>query len=601
MKKIIISTFLLLSVLSLQAQTFQWAHSAGSDVSTYASSHEHVINICTDSGGNIYYGIEIGGHSNIWINDTLSFMPDEGTNLGLGVAIVCCNCAGELLWYRTFYCDTYRDWSDVWLSSFNLVNDTTLLFTISADVNDDLLMCDDSGHVDTIQDEAYYKIMWLNTKTRHLEKCRNHSRYINDAQIVNDRLYMLSGIDSNFIYVYDTAGERLSRTPLDMGAEYQSTGRTSIAGTIQFQVYHGKYYFLLSGAGYCSLYLGTDTIAASDAVHLACYDSTGRCLWHKGVSSDGGGYIEMINQGRNLCIDQETGTIYIGFTGYNKYVVADSTLHVASACVVLCGYDTLGNNLFIHHTTGNGYSFVEGMNVLPGNKVAVGGRCYGYQTFDNMDSVTGNRGFIYLYDGNSGRFIASVAAPAGRMHGVAFTTFHTDNDGNLLFGGKLWQGSSGIFGADTLHARNASYSSFYGKYGWPCDSTTHWHDPVGIAAIPALTPLRLYPNPATDQVCIDLPTEYTTTQTATAMQTATATATQSATATDEARVVYVADKSDRCRIRICNMLGQCLVEQTLSADESETRLSLKALPKGVYMVEYRTNSRLTAVQKLVKQ
>jgi hypothetical protein len=72
-------------------------------------------------------------------------------------------------------------------------------------------------------------------------------------------------------------------------------------------------------------------------------------------------------------------------------------------------------------------------------------------------------------------------------------------------------------------------------------------------------------------------------------------------ATDEARVVYVADKSDRCRIRICNMLGQCLVEQTLSADESETRLSLKALPKGVYMVEYRTNSRLTAVQKLVKQ
>jgi hypothetical protein len=124
---------------------------------------------------------------------------------------------------------------------------------------------------------------------------------------------------------------------------------------------------------------------------------------------------------------------------------------------------------------------------------------------------------------------------------------------------------------------------------------------VGIAAIPALTPLRLYPNPATDQVCIDLPTEYTTTQSATAMQTATATATQSATATDEARVVYVADKSNRCRIRICNMLGQCLMEQTLSADESETRLSLKALPKGVYMVEYRTNSRLTAVQKLVKQ
>jgi hypothetical protein len=134
---------------------------------------------------------------------------------------------------------------------------------------------------------------------------------------------------------------------------------------------------------------------------------------------------------------------------------------------------------------------------------------------------------------------------------------------------------------------------------------------VGIAAIPALTPLRLYPNPATDQVCIDLPTEYTTTQTATqtatatatqpVTQSATATAMQSATAADEARVVYVADKSDRCRIRICNMLGQCLVEQTLSAGESETRLSLKALPKGVYMVEYRTNSRLTAVQKLVKQ
>ena len=271
--------------------------------------------------------------------------------------------------------------------------------------------------------------------------------------------------------------------------------------------------------------------------------------------------------GRNIGISKEKGIIYIGQVVCKGDTVAGEIISAGYGGHVGFGaYDTLGNKLFFKYSKGSGTCYTSGISVLSNNRVAIGGRCYGYQSFGEVDNDSVCGAFFYLFDGNSGHFILSETVPCS-INNAEFTVFHMDNDDNLLFGGRIFRAARAIFGDDTIQGRSNKYNSFFGKYGWACGSQADWPKPISIPTAPLTEHLKVYPNPSSNGIWIE----------------------------------HSPASNDNCQLRLRNVLGQTVLEKTLDATIVKEYLSLKSLPKGIYVIDYRKNGQTIGVQKLIKQ
>ncbi len=587
--KILILTCWTVASISLYAQSFQWADLGGANRSAYSTYayYDHIINICTDSEGNAYIGIEVDGYSDVMFGDTEVDIPS--TEMGIGGAVLCYNCHGELEWYKFYFTKTpsYASWNPaVALKSLQLADDSILLVSMRYKSQDLLMSIDERGEIDTIQDGTGRLLLWINSKNQEIiEKRGDAGMFVETA---GDRIYCR---DDRDIEIFDMAGNRESQVSLD----FQLMQAESYTPTIADCIVHEDRYYVLSYSEYPHIF-GADTLDISQGSYISCFDKSGVNLWYRQWDS------RVLGHYGNIAIDTASNTLYI----------AQGQRFAA--------YTLEGNTLFEQHIN-NPYMGrrhnIHGMQVLPNHRVALGGLCERYFSIGGVDNDTISGAYIVLFDSHVDRFLLCQIVPSSRN--VSFNAFCVDNDNNIVFGGIIGEGCWGIFGNDTIRCRSNKCNTFFGKYGWPCGVEAMWPEPVGIenawsTTATAAIELQVYPNPTQNGVWVErrtapvvvdatgngvenfleeVPIENSPTTTTTTTTTTTATTVSTATTASATTVPAT--------LTLRNSLGQTLQLHSFPTGTTRFYLPLDNLPQGIYLLVYQEKDKTPDTKKVIKK
>ena len=487
----LLACWLCLSGLPLHAQSFQWSRTAGSSTAS-SVSRSRPCKILRDSKDNIYYCFSFANSSHVKIEGRAVFRP-SGINARECCAIVCYDCEGNMKWYRTIYCDCLSTTGSLMeLNSVAMINDTLVMNFLG--VYDKLYLCDSTHMLDTTVRTVrrdYDNTIWMSTDDGRIIRAANLG-WSFDMVDSDDKLYL---IHSNYeAQVYTSQGEAIRSFQLDFSSNLRDSGIK-----VQYAVHHNKYYVL-----YCNnwaadslwfggqLYVDNTSGGGTNSV-LACFDSTGQCLWSRLLNA----FTQNQYYGAShIAIDESTGLIYVTASGmgydpaypdwdYNTFdgdTLWGGNINEDRGAfkLVLACYDTLGNKQWVKYTHGPGNMNCIGMSLLPGRKLAMGGHTDGDAILDGMHTNLRDverAAYFAIYDLVIDSFVLLQTVQIDGYDGSYPYIFNTDKDGNLLFAGFIDEGNYVVCGSDTLYGSEPRTHVYYGRYGWPCDSAAHWPGP----------------------------------------------------------------------------------------------------------------------------
>ena len=490
----------LLGGLPLRAQSFQWTRKAGVSLA-HQATHSYPSKILCDSKDNIYYCFFFSNSNHVTIEGREVFKP-SGINPWECCAVVCYDCEGNMKWYRTIYGNIHNASStQIVFNSAVMINDT-LVINLRG-LYDELYFCDSSHVLDTVHAVRPYpydiNTLWISTEDGRITRTASLGWSFNLVYSGN-KLYCLKYRikpdtfgETDSAFVFTSQGEKIRSFTLDFTSDYSSPTNIPL-----YTVFNDKYYILYTAdLNADSVWFGSqlyvDTMRDGRAnTILACFDSTGQCLWSREIGSISFG--TALGASR-LALDTALGKLYLLATGltwegddgphhfgaiFDGDTMPDGDYdHPNYGLLALGCYDTLGNKLWVKHSDGQGAFRPDGMSLLPGHRLAIGGTGYsygdGYATLEGFQTnVVGS--FIAIYDAVMDSFVLLQTMPGGT--GECPTVFNADKDGNLLFAGYMYLGNSYVVcGQDTIYSGSACTSAFYGRYGWPCDSAAHWPGP----------------------------------------------------------------------------------------------------------------------------
>ena len=280
--------------LPLHAQSFQWSRTAGSSTaSSLAQSHPNKI--LRDSKDNIYYCLSFAHSTRVTIEGREVFKPR--CNVEECCAVVCYDCEGNMKWYRTIFSQSNSTHgSSVDFNEVTMVEDT-LVMNFNG-IFETLYLCDSTHVLDTIPLGTVFtgrlNALWMSTDSGRPIRIVHTGPFV-EISYSGDKLHLLLGYyredsasfiddDSAYVKVCTPQGEEIRHFSLDFYV-YPYFNKT--LHNIEFAVSHDKYYVLYNNDWSSdSLWFGgqlyvDNTPGGNTNSVLACFDSTGQCLWSR--------------------------------------------------------------------------------------------------------------------------------------------------------------------------------------------------------------------------------------------------------------------------------------------------------------------------------
>ncbi|MBA3706516.1 MAG: T9SS type A sorting domain-containing protein [Bacteroidetes bacterium] len=308
-------------------------------------------------------------------------------------------------------------------------------------------------------------------------------------------------------------------------------------------------YCYITGQFFDTAFFGTNLLTSSGAgdIFITKYDASGNCLWAKraGGKADNGATITQGDRGYAITTDN-IGNIY--FTGtimdtanFDSFTLITKTDY-ANDCF-LAKYDTNGNVLWVKQAENDSDHEGRCIAIDNQNNILIGGSFVPTTKFDGVPlGGWGNYdAFVAKYD-NNGNFINALSAGGSFWNDYVFGIC-SDNLGNTFVTGSFNSyNTNTYFGSDILIGTGGHYA-FVSKI----DLTT------GIEEIKNNSfNVKIYPNPVTDQVNIQL---------------------------DDIR-------HETLLIEIKNVLGQIVknVANNETPEKQTIEIDVKDLPNGIYFL-----------------
>ncbi len=532
--KVLFCLMLLSTTLTLPAQEWQWAYHAGNVIDGSGENKDKIMEIVTDEQGNCYVLYHYAAEVEPMLNNQPIEFPEHYGNEEAFLLLASYDCHGEMRWYKTIY-NTYIEtdfagneflrhgrMSD---NGFLKIHDNQLLLGVtgnrgqirvrSHDGTDTLMV---NSAVQSTTDlimglDTAGNILWHNSVKEVIYNPgsdeNSYSIDIFSADIDDDNnihvLYeitkilnfvpafpIVSGCD-RYVLKFSPNGEHLQTTPLTIA------GAADTYNSLCW-INH-KYYITFRHSSTTNPYvINGDTIYDVIYSHgiLICYGEDGEF-----------GFYRMLGPMMSTYNMQRDGEGHLYFSS-NATSVYDVSLPDVFHTPLVVKYDTLGNVLSYKYVETAGGACMN-IALISDSTFAMVGWVGGETDFDGVFSDDGCvRPFVAVVNENNGRFLHAATAPAsdGQSGDNAMNTVAADPDGNLIVGGYFR--AQEIQVGDSLFTNRWSGRNdmFVARYGWACGETADWPSlGTGIAEheTPGETnsPLRPYPNPATDHFDID--------------------------------------------------------------------------------------------------
>ncbi len=525
--KTLFCLIILITTLTLPAQEWQWAYHAGNDI-----GEDKIMEIVTDDQGNCYVLYHYAAESNPMLDNQPIEFPEHYGNDKAFLLLASYDCHGEMRWYKTIY-NTYKQsaqsvlyWHDYMFSlCFLKIRDNQLLLGVqgnreqirvgSPDGTDTLILGNELVYNSTdwiLGLDTDGNIMWHNSlkgAIHHPEVPDDNAYYCNllSADIDDEgNIHVLYKISENgysispafpfisgcqmYVLKFSPAGEHLLTTPLTL---------SGFPMTYNSLCWINHKYYITSLLSVGDVVINEDTlydIHYSPGI-LICYGEDGEFGFYRMLSDTTKTY--------NMQRDED-GHLYFSYGGREVY---DVPLPDIFKIPVAVKYDTLGNVLSYKYV--ESYGGCENIAQLSDSTFAMVGWVSGETDFDGVFSDEGCvRPFVAVVNENNGRFLHAATAPTsdGQSGDNGINAVAADPDGNLIVGGYFR--AQEIQVGDSLFTNQWSgyFDMFVARYGWTCGEPADWPSlGTGIAEHEtpgeSNSPLRPYPNPATDHFDID--------------------------------------------------------------------------------------------------
>jgi hypothetical protein len=300
-------------------------------------------------------------------------------------------------------------------------------------------------------------------------------------------------VTSNGYYIlkYDKLGNFISGTPLQITY-------TGYAWNLSLKKdFQNNRYYITGTNNSPSGAIRFGGIPILSSIFIGCFNNSGTFLWQRQNNHDTGNPTSraVIDAQHNIYITSIVSTIDT-FDSYNIPV---------SEGPVVFKLDTNGNNLWAKYAIVNAATFCHTI-ILNGNEVDIAGYYPGLLKWpgypDSLNIAFGPGGyriFITRFNAITGAVIGldSLASPSGTYTDA--TAMTSDKFGNFYLGGDF--GVSITVAGTTLNSIGGDSDFFVAKYGTANCS--------GLISLEASQPspgerelLRVYPNPATDELNI---------------------------------------------------------------------------------------------------
>lgn len=492
--------------ISAQQAGWIWARSASSEGGNYC------IRSCADAWGNIYV-------SGYFITDTICFGTDtllHTNNYGSDVFLVKYNASGNVLWARNFPAGTSYSNSDAYHDVATDVSGnvyfTVMLCLDSAVFGNYTVMNDSANSTWTLADVVVVKcdpsgnVLWANRAGA------DRSDVTAGICVDNDQNVFVTGwFFSDTIFF---AGDTLVRTPdtsplydyCDIFVlKYDSLGNEmwarqgvgnltdapeSIAVDASGSIYITGFYES-DGLYFDNWIVGNQT--GIPDFFIMKYDGDGNAMWvKKAVGTDQEFGLDVTVDGTGEIV--ATGSFRSASITFGSLTLQNSTN--GSLDIFLVKYDPFGNVIWARKAGGLEDDFGRGICVNANNDIFLTGIVgYGYSVFGNdtcwnNGSLNTTDAFIAKYDAAGNAIWVTSASGNGADQGNSISV---DPNGDVYLAGFYWINLS--LGSLTLNNVGSGGSEiFLAKLG----GTT------GAEELPARNNVLVYPNPAGDNVQLDI-------------------------------------------------------------------------------------------------
>lgn len=467
---LLILAFAMISHFSY-AQQFQWVKGGGtSSSSSYLSNRpEGTYYMCTDQNNNLYT-LSIVGNNAIHA-DTFYRAGGYGTDLNLLVSSY--NCSGQMRWAKLIgssagfsyplglVVDSFGHLYTACSSpngTLHIGNDTAISGSLNKVLN--LVMFDTLGHFNWIYQvgnntpanraatyTAYASLTLDNANNVHLIP------YIGVGAVLTPTVTSHFG---NYDMKFNSSGTLLSAKRLQLDSTIAAIGGTIDRQNNTFYAYGYRSFSFPDSSYYC---------------FIAAFDTSGNRKWVDTFSdplSIGGEVITGIAPDGN-------GHLYVAGCGHYYVVYGLDTLGPPPGSPYgwnvsfILKTDTSGNLEWSNRCNGNSVNDLDGVTLMPGNKVASIGSFIGKLTCgtDSINNVTsGSDAFLYIVD------TAGNSLTLKQLHGNGYQDYGrsiaSDRLGNLYLGGTVEDSIPNTI-IPAYHSVGGNTDFFILKYGLPCD------------------------------------------------------------------------------------------------------------------------------------
>ncbi len=526
--KTLFCLIILITTLTLPAQEWQWAYHAGNRIDgDQAYRKDEIMEIVTDEQGNCYvlyhYGMEV---EPMLDNQPIEF-PEHVGNEGGFLLLASYDCHGEMRWYKTIY-NTYKQWAESELYwhgimygyGFLKIHNNQLLLGVtgeraqirigSPDGTDTLIV--DSGDylTDLIMGlDTDGNILWHNSVKGVLYKPSSENIY--DLHILSADIDEFGNI--HVLYTITRCGNFVPAFSIVSGCDryvltFSPTGEHLQTTSLNMSGFSPSYNSLcwINHKYYITVLQDNDMVVINeDTLYdvgysgiLICYGEDGEFEFYRML----GDVMVTYNMQRD-----EDGHLY---ACYDARWINNVPLPDISQIPVVVKYDTLGNVLFYKYVETAGGACTN-IALISDSTFAMVGWVGGETDFDGVFSDEGCvRPFVAMVNENNGRFLHAATAPTsdGQSGDNGINAVAADPDGNLIVGGYFRAQEIQVGDSLFTNLWSGDFDMFVARYGWACGETADWPSlGTGIAEHEtpgeSNSPLRPYPNPATDHFDID--------------------------------------------------------------------------------------------------
>jgi len=479
---------LLICTTIVNAQpSWQWGKSGGSIADVSSSQVEDVIDMATDTKGNIYvlatvYGIPmVDGHTGFGASDRL--------------VVASWNCGGQLRWIKFFGSGSSCIGRSLGVDTLGGVYISGGIYSINGSIGGpgyfdaDTTLDNNYKSMFIIKYDTAGVFQWLKMPQPDTLTAFDQSGVADMGIAKNGDVYLYSrlkpglydngafNVASERMYVlkYNVNGTYQKLVPLSMTLSGSYSAGYGYSNAVQAQFnrdpINGRYYL----CGRCdTAYFGHMTFgntAINTPIYLGCFDSTGNSLWTKQCIGNA------LNAGwvSGPALTDTDENVYIGGVIYsndawNGYLIDnDSFTTLTTSCPFVAKMDKNGNNIWVSHAESEGGHNFCGI-AMANNVIACTGP-YVQMAWGGFYANQFNSGPSPMVD----NFLVRINAITGKVisldslrssYGLAenANAIASDKSGNFFVGGRMQYDL--FIGPDTVVSVGGNFDWFVGKYGY---------------------------------------------------------------------------------------------------------------------------------------